>query len=283
LWFLEQFNGPGTAYNLPFAWRLEGLLDAAALTAALGDVIARHESLRTIFTVNGGRPYQHVIPAGQATIPFTVAAAEPGELAALIDAAAGYIFDLADELPIRGWLYTLGEHEHEHVLVLLCHHIASDGWSMEILMADLATAYAARRDGHTPLWPDLSVQYADYALWQQLLLGSDQDPASIMTSQVEYWRQALAGLPDELSLPVDRPRPAELSQRGAEIRWQLVDADLHAALAGLAREHRATVFMIMHAALSALLSRMGAGTDIALGAPWPGGPMRRSTGWSGSS
>ncbi len=268
LWFLEQFHGPGTAYNLPFAWRLAGRLDAAALAGALGDVVVRHESLRTVFAVADGQPYQDVVEAGQArarvAAGFTVAAAGPGELAGLVDAAAGYVFDLAAELPIRAWLFTLPG--QEQVLVLVCHHIASDGWSMRVLMADLAAAYAARRDGRAAQWAPLPVQYADYALWQRDLLGADQDPGSVMSGQVEWWREQLAGLPEELVLPSDRPRPAELSQRGGEVRWELADAGLHAVLAELAREHQATVFMVLHAGLAALLSRMGAGTDIPLGA-----------------
>jgi len=263
LWFLEQFNGPGTAYNLPFAWRLHGYLDSAALTAALGDVAARHESLRTIFAVEGGQPYQHIIPAAQAVVPVTISTAAPDELPALVEAAARREFDLAAELPIRSWVFTLAE--QEHVLVLLCHHIASDGWSMQVLMADLAAAYAARRDGRAPGWDPLPAQYADYALWQRDMLGSDQDPGSIMSRQVGYWTKALAGLPDELMLPADRPRPAEPSQRGAAVRWQLADAGLHAELADLARAHQATVFMVLHAGMAALLCRMGAGTDIPLG------------------
>ena len=169
LWFLEQFHGPGTAYNLPFAWRLQGRLDTDALVAAVGDVAVRHESLRTVFAVADGQPYQQVIPAGQAVVPVTVAAAGRGELAGLVAAAARHEFDLAAELPVRAWLFTLAE--QEHVLVLLCHHIASDGWSVQVLMADLAVAYAARLGGRAPGWPDLPVQYADYTLWQRELLG----------------------------------------------------------------------------------------------------------------
>ncbi len=275
LWFLEQFNGPGTAYNLPFAWRLDGDLDPAALAAALGDVVARHESLRTVFGVEGGQPYQHVIPAGQAAVPVTRYTAVPAELPAMVAAAARHEFDLAAELPIRSWLFTLPEqeqeqeqeqeHEQQHVLVLLCHHIASDGWSMHVLMADLAAAYAARRERRAPGWGPLPAQYADYALWQREMLGSDTDPGSIMSRQLGYWTKALAGLPNELMLPADRPRPAEPSQRGAAIRRQLADAGLHAELADLARAHQATVFMVLHAGLAALLSRLGAGTDIPLG------------------
>jgi amino acid adenylation domain-containing protein len=278
LWFLEQFHGPGTAYNLPFAWRLHGPLDAAALVAAVGDVVARHESLRTVFAVADGQPYQHVIEAGRAVVPVTVTAAGRDEVAALVAAAAAHEFDLASELPVRAWLFTLAEQDQgqdqgqgqEHVLVLLCHHIASDGWSVQVLMADLAAAYAARSGGRAPGWPDLPVQYADYTLWQRDLLGGDQDPGSLMSGQVRYWRQQLAGLPEELALPADRPRPAEASQRGGEVRWELADAGLHEALAGLARESQATVFMVVLAGLAALLSRMGAGTDIPVGAPVAG-------------
>jgi nonribosomal peptide synthetase DhbF len=196
-----------------------------------------------------------------------VTSAQPGELSALVAAAAGYVFDLAAELPVRASLFSLAN--DEHVLVLLCHHIASDGWSMQVLMADLAAAYAARRAGRAPGWAPLPVQYADFALWQRDLLGGN-DGGGVLAGQTQYWREALAGLPEELALPFDRPRPAEESQSGAEVRWQLADAALHAALADLAREHQASIFMVLHAGLAALLSRMGAGTDIPLGAPMAG-------------
>src|SRR5579872_5942966 len=273
LWFLEQFHGPGTAYNLPFAWRLTGDLDAGALVAAVDDVAARHESLRTVFGVDDGEPYQHVIPAGQARVPVTVTATTAGELPGLVAAAARREFDLAAELPVRAWLFSVGR--DEHVLVLLCHHIASDGWSVQVLMSDLGTAYAARRHGREPGWPELPVQYADYALWQRDLLGGgggagDGSGGGVLAGQVGYWREQLAGLPEELALPADRPRPGEASQRGGVVRWQLAGAALHAGLAGLAREHQATIFMVLLTGLAALLSRMGAGTDIPVGAPAAG-------------
>jgi acyl carrier protein len=268
LWFLEQLHGPGTAYNLPFAWRLHGELDAEALRAAVGDVVTRHESLRTVFATEDGLAYQQVIPAGEATIPVTVTTARYDELAALIDTAARHEFDLASELPIRASLFTLAD--QEHVLLLLCHHIASDGWSMDILMADLGAAYQARRDGRAPDWAPLPVQYADYALWQRDLLGGGDTDGGVLAEQVDYWKRALAGLPDELTLPLDRPRPPEPSHQGARVEWQLADPALHTALVSLAREHQATVFMVLHAGLAALLSRMGAGTDIPLGAPVAG-------------
>ena len=145
LWFLEQLDGPGTAYNIPFALRLAGELDAGALVAALGDVAARHEALRTVFPVDDGQPCQQVIPAGQARVPVTVTAATAAGLPGLVAAAARHEFDLAAELPVRAWLFTLAR--QEHVLVLVLHHIAGDGWSVQVLMADLAVAYAARPAG----------------------------------------------------------------------------------------------------------------------------------------
>src|SRR6202021_2638940 len=202
LWFLEQFHGPGTAYNLPSAWRLDGRLDAGALAA--------------------GRPYQRVIDA----VPeLVVVAARPSELPDLLARATECTFDLASDLPVRVWLFTLGE--QEHVLVLLCHHIASDGWSVQVLMADLAAAYAARREGRAPGWPDLPVQYADYTLWQRELLGgAGQDGADggVLAGQVGYWRGALGGVAEELVLPADRPRPAGAAQRGGGVSGGLAGA-----------------------------------------------------------
>ncbi len=234
LWFLEQFHGPGTVYNLPLAWRLTGPLDSGALREALGDVVARHESLRTVFAVADGQPCLEVIPAGQArarvAAEFTIVAARRGELAGLVAAAAGHVFDLAGELPFRASLITLTG--REHVLVLLCHHTASDGWSLQVLLSDLASAYQARRDGRAPGWVLLPVQYADYALWQRDLLGGADGDGGVLAGQVQYWRRALAGLPDELALPFDRPRPAQPSRRGVLMLWRLADARLHAALAG---------------------------------------------------
>src|ERR1700678_1678669 len=140
---------------------------------------------------------------------------------------------------------------------------------MQVLMSDLATAYQARRDGGAPQWAPLPVQYADYTLWQRELLGDSGD-GGVLAGQVGYWQRALAGLPEELALPFDRPRPALPSRRGGVVRWQLADPALHAALGGLARAQQATIFMTVHAGLAALLSRMGAGTDIPLGAPVAG-------------
>jgi nonribosomal peptide synthetase DhbF len=267
LWFQAQLEGPSTTYNVPFAWRLSGQVDAGALSAALADVVARHEALRTVFPVVDGQPYQQVVPAGSATPAFTVVRAEEAALAELTGQAAGYVFDLSRELPVRAWLFELGA--GECVLVLLTHHIASDGWSLGVLLRDLGEAYRARLAGHRPKWTDLPVQYADYTLWQRGLLGADQDHDSVPARQVDYWKSALAGLPEQLELPFDRSRPAYPSYHGGHVDVDL-DAELHRGLVELAREHQVTLFMVLQAGLSVLLSRSGAGTDIPIGVPVAG-------------
>jgi amino acid adenylation domain-containing protein len=263
LWFQAQLHGPSPAHNIAFAWRLRGRLDADALTAALHDVAGRHESLRTVFPVVDGQPYQHVIDTAMARPAVTVATARRSDLPDLLARAVRHAFDLSTDLPVRAWLFTLGE--QEHVLVLVTHHIASDGWSMDVLMRDLALAYDARRAGRPPRWPALPVQYADYALWERQLLGGDQDPGSAASRQASYWTSALASLPEHLELPYDRARPADPTYRGGAVSLHL-DAGLHRRLLGLARDHQVTLFMVVQAALAALLTRSGAGTDIPIGA-----------------
>jgi nonribosomal peptide synthetase DhbF len=263
LWFQAQLHGPNPAHNIAFAWRLRGPLDTGALTAALRDVAGRHESLRTVFPVIEGTPYQRVIDAAVARPTVTVATATPLDLPSLLAQAARHPFDLAGELPMRAWLFTLGE--KEHALALVTHHIASDGWSMDVLMRDVTLAYDARRAGLPPQWQALPVQYADYAMWQRQLLGEDHDPASAASRQASFWTSALAGLPEQLELPYDRSRPADPTYHGAAVGLHL-NAGLHRRLLGLARDHGVTLFMVVQAALAALLSRSGGGTDIPVGA-----------------
>src|SRR5262249_30961200 len=155
------------------------------------------------------------------------------------------------------------------VLLLVLHHIAADGWSLGPLGRDLARAYAARVQGTEPQLPPLAVQYADYALWQQQLLGSETDPESPLASQIAFWTKTLEGLPEQLELPTDRPRPPLASYRGDTVPLQ-ISPELHGRLLGLAREHQASLFMVLHAGLAALLTRLGAGTDIAIGSPIAG-------------
>ncbi|MEY9872695.1 nonribosomal peptide synthetase DhbF [Streptacidiphilus sp. MAP12-33] len=267
IWFFEQAEGHQSeggddTYNLPYALRLRGPLDPAALRAALGDLLERHEALRTVYYEHDGRPYQRVLTADQAGLPWAQSQVAEDGLRALIDADCRAGFRLETEIPIRARLCTVGP--EDHVLLLVMHHIASDGWSLAPLVRDLAAAYARRVQGMAPDWEPLPVQYADYTLWQQELLGDVEDPDSLMARQLDHWRTALAGLPEELRLPADRSRPAARTYRGSAIAVH-ADAELHRRLIAFARDRQATVFMVVQAALGALLTRLGAGEDIPVG------------------
>ncbi|MFL1428176.1 MULTISPECIES: non-ribosomal peptide synthetase [unclassified Nocardiopsis] len=267
LWFLDRLEGPGATYNIPMALRLEGGLDPAALEAALSDVVERHESLRTVFPSENGDPYQRVLPAEAARPALRVEEVGGDGVAVRVDALAQETFDLESEPPLHTTLLRVGP--AEHVLVLVVHHIAGDGWSMAPLLRDLSEAYRARLGGAAPAWEPLEIQYADYALWQRDLLDGEEDGESLAAEQLAHWSEVLADLPDVLELPVDRARPARASHRGGTAPISL-PADLHRDLVTLAQRHDATLFMVLQAALAATLTRMGAGTDIPLGTPVAG-------------
>ncbi|MFG2622698.1 condensation domain-containing protein [Streptomyces sp. NPDC048507] len=258
LWLLDRIEGPTAAYNAPLVLWLDAVPDRAALSAALDDLVARHEVLRTVYGAEGGEPYQRVLD-GPAE-PLVVTGCGPGELEGLVDGFGREAFDLAARPPLRARLFVPGD--GRSVLVLLLHHIATDGWSLAPLLRDLGEAYASRLAGRAPALPPLPVQYADYALWQRALL---EDPAGLLG----FWRGALEGMPARTELPADRPRPAEPSGRGAS-ESAVLGADAHRALAALARERRASLFMVARAALAATLSATGAGEDLAIGTPVAG-------------
>ncbi|MEC0598958.1 non-ribosomal peptide synthetase DhbF [Bacillus spizizenii] len=267
LWFLHCLEGPSPTYNIPVAVRLSGELDQGVLQAALYDLVCRHESLRTIFPESQGTSYQHILDADQARPVLHVTEIDEKELSGRFAEAVRYSFDLAAEPAFRAELFVIGP--DEYVLLLLVHHIVGDGWSLTPLTRDLGAAYAARCYGKAPEWAPLTVQYADYALWQQELLGSGDDPNSLIAGQLAFWKETLKNLPDQLELPTDYSRPAEPSHDGDTIHFR-IEPELHKRLQDLARANRVSLFMVLQSGLAALLTRLGAGTDIPIGSPIAG-------------
>ncbi|MFH8621754.1 amino acid adenylation domain-containing protein [Streptomyces vietnamensis] len=255
LWFIDTLEGPSASYNIPLVLRPAEPLDAVALAEALTDLSDRHEVLRTRYRSIDGEPHQEILPAVRP--PLDVRSVPAGRLQAAVAEAAGHVFDLAEETPLRATLVTPDDGGGQ-VLVLLVHHIAADGWSTGPLLADLGTAYRARAEDRDPSWRPLPVQYADYTLWQRDLIDG---PAA--AAHLEFWEKTLAGAPAVLELPSARPRPAEATHRGGRAPVT-VDAATHQALEAVARRSGATLFMVLQAALAAVLTRHGAGTDLPL-------------------
>ncbi|MFJ5521337.1 condensation domain-containing protein, partial [Streptomyces griseoluteus] len=270
LWFLNRLEGAAAStYNIPTVLRLTGDLDAGALETALRDVVVRHESLRTVFLENSvGEPYQLIHPGDEVTLRLPVRQVSERELDDVVAEFTSRGFELSDEAPLRACLLAL-EDDTSHILVLVLHHIAGDGWSMAPLARDIATAYEARVEGRAPDWEPLPVQYADYALWQRELLGEESNPDSVVSSQLAHWTKALSDLPEQLALPTDRARAAVASYRGDSVPVE-IEAELHARIGAVAGESGASVFMVLQAAFAVLLSRLGAGEDIPIGSPVAG-------------
>ncbi|MFJ9182358.1 amino acid adenylation domain-containing protein [Streptomyces anulatus] len=274
LWFLHRLDGPSATYNLFIVVRLGGEPDREALRLAVGDVVTRHESLRTVYPDADGLPHQHILDEESARAAcdrtFTevaeVAEVAEADLEAALRARVTQPIDIIGEIPLRAQLLRTGT---DHVLALTLHHIAGDEWSMRPLVDDLRTAYTARVTGAEHDWEPLPVDYADYALWQRDVLGELSDPTSQVARQAAFWERTLAGSPDELALPHDRPRPAEETHEGATVTFA-VDPAVHADLRSLAARNGTSVFMAVQAALTVLLSAHGAGTDIPLGTPVAG-------------
>ncbi len=267
MWFLNRFDPESAVNNIPVAIRLTGALDVGALSHAVGDVVTRHEILRTYYPDIDGVGVQIVVPTAEAGVDLV---AEPVDERDVFTTVAGYVtggFDVAVAPPVRVRLLRMSE--TEHVLVVVVHHIAADGFSMGPLARDVMIAYAARSAGEAPSWQPLEVQYADYALWQRQVLGSEEDPESVIARQVAYWTEQLAGAPDVLGLPADRPRPAVASNLGATHHFVL-GSDVVSGIDSLAASLGLTRFMVVHSALAVLLARLSGTDDIAIGTPVAG-------------
>ena len=263
LWFLDRLDqsmGQDTsAYIMPTVLRLHGPLDAGALQAALGRSVARHEVLRSRIELHEGVPHQVVDEVDFALERIDLSGQPAAALQEQIARLIATRFDLAAELPIRAGLIRLGA--EEHVLALAIHHIAGDGWSMGVLLGEVAAQYAAATTGVPDLLPALPIQYADFALWQRAQLSD-----GTLERQLEYWRGALAGVPDTLDLPLDRPRGAGRSARAGLLGWSC-PAGLTGQLRGVARRAEATLFMLMLTATQAVLARWSGQHDLVVGTP----------------
>ncbi|WP_157376014.1 condensation domain-containing protein, partial [Burkholderia ubonensis] len=264
LWFLDQFEDTGAAYHIPGGLRLRGELNLPALQATLDRILARHESLRTTFSSVDGQPVQHIGPAASFALrhadlsPLALPAREAA-LSQLAAEEASGPFDLARGPLIRGALVRL--QPDEHVLLVTMHHIVSDGWSISVLVREVAALYPALLHERPVPLPPLTIQYADYALWQRARLSG---PA--LQQQAEYWRNQLAGSPVLLTLPTDRARPPVQSYAGDHVSLG-IDSALASRLHALARQHDVTLFMTLLAAWASLLARLAGQDDIVIGAP----------------
>ncbi|MBW0284900.1 non-ribosomal peptide synthetase [Rhodococcus sp. FH8] len=267
MWFLNRFDTLSSANNIPVAIRLSGLLDVAALDAAVSDVVVRHEILRTVYPEVDGVGFQEVLSADRVRLDLSPVVVSESDVVGAVTEFLSAGFDVAVEVPVRARLFAVSE--SEFVLALVVHHISGDGVSMGPLTRDVMVAYEARSRGEVPGWAPLAVQYADYALWQRETLGSEDDAGSLISRQIGFWESALSGLPDQLDLPADRPRPAVASNRGAKHAF-VIDAPEHHSLKKIARESNSSLFMVVHAALAVLLSRLSGTSDIAIGTPVAG-------------
>ncbi|MFE5288887.1 amino acid adenylation domain-containing protein [Nocardia sp. NPDC056611] len=264
MWVLNQLDPDSPVYNIPMVIRLTGALDVPALRHAVEDVLTRHEVLRTRYpeTTPGGPAFQEILSVAD-VLPHGLEVERATDIGGRIGALVGTGFDVAQRVPVRVRLIT-GDDPDDYLLVLVAHHIAADGASMAPLARDLMTAYLAHAAGEAPAWQPLAVQYADYAVWQRAALGLEDDADSAAAAQVAFWRDQLSGLPDRPMLPLDRPRPAAASMRGALLDFTL-SPQVHTGLNRLARQHNASLFMVVHAAVAAWLSRLSGSTDVVLG------------------
>ncbi|MBH9246489.1 non-ribosomal peptide synthase/polyketide synthase [Pseudomonas aeruginosa] len=262
-WFLWQMDPQSAAYNIPSALRLRGELDVEALSASLGAIVERHQSLRTVFVedeqLDGFR--QQVLASVDVPVPVTLAGDDDAQaqIRAFVESETQQPFDLRNGPLLRARLLRLAA--DDHVLTLTIHHVAADGWSMRVLVEELIALYGARRQGVEATLPDLPIQYADYAIWQRHWLEAGE-----RERQLEYWMARLGGGQSVLELPTDRQRPALPSYRGARHELQLPQA-LGRQLQALAQREGTTLFMLLLASFQALLHRYSGQDEIRVGVP----------------
>lgn len=265
MWLLNQIDTASAAYNIPMALRLTGALDVPALQAAVADVIERHESLRTEFPSDDDGAFQRIV-SGESVVPELnpVAVDDESDLFSKLAALLTTGFDVVEAPPVRAALFSLGN--DEYVFAMVVHHISADGASMAPLARDMMLAYASRSNGAPPPYQPLDVQYADYAVWQRQVIGSEDDPTSVASAQLGYWSEALSGMPEHVEVPTDHSRPSVPTMRGGSVDFT-ISADVNNRIHQLARAHRATPFMVAHAALAVLVSRLSGAGDFAIGTP----------------
>ncbi|MBW8359367.1 MAG: non-ribosomal peptide synthetase, partial [Weeksellaceae bacterium] len=266
LWFLDQLLPDTALYNIPLALRLRGSLDRGSLERALNSLIERHESLRTIFPSTAGEASQEILPhleihLRECLIDLAFLEKEEQALSAqrLAQEEATSPFHLSSEPLIRVKLLILGK--EEHILLITLHHIICDGWSMGIFFKELSELYNAYAEGKEVSLPALPLQYSDFALWQREWLQGE-----VLEKQLSYWKQQLSGIPDLLDLPMDKPRPQELSYKGATYHTHL-SKEIKDQLNQLARQEGASLFMTLLAAFQVLLYRYTGQQDIVVGSP----------------
>ncbi|HIF6756665.1 TPA: amino acid adenylation domain-containing protein, partial [Serratia marcescens] len=259
LWFLTQLKGMSETYHIPLALRLHGRLDRQALQHSLDALYARHESLRSRFITREDRPQVQILPANGLPLAFHDLRRHPAQADTLCRQAATQPFDLTQGPLVRAALIRLAD--EEHLFLLTCHHIVSDGWSTGILLRELGALYGALRRGDADPLPPLTLQYPDYAAWQRRYLTPER-----LAAQAQYWRETLIGAPALLTLPTDRPRPTVQSFSGGEVPIA-IDAELTQALRQFSRQHGGTLFMTVLAAWSLVLARMAGQQELVIGTP----------------
>uniref|UniRef100_UPI0005AA053F non-ribosomal peptide synthetase n=1 Tax=Gordonia alkanivorans TaxID=84096 RepID=UPI0005AA053F len=264
MWFINQFDPTLPTYNIPVLLRITGDLDVDALRAAVVDLIDRQDVLRTVFPATDGQPSQVIMPLAQAESVLDWTVTDSSED---FESAVSAGFDVAKQTPIR--VAVLRNDTDETIVGVVVHHIAADGESMRPLVADLLTAYTARVESRSPEFAPLAVQFADFALWQHRVLGDTTDPTSLVAAQLRFWTDRLADLPDVIDLPTDRERPQVATNGGDRIYFD-VPVEVVDRVEEIARISGATPFMVAHAALAVLLSRLAATDDVAIATPIAG-------------